>query len=262
MVSGLFPAHLAGRFKQILIVGLYIAICGTSESKTFRQLLSQYWSRYKYFALRELKFSSLIPDVPRGYVVTDCDEKYSLNVLIVPIDSKLPCGPGSNLNLDIHIWDTYMFSFYKYAALLFPSIERVGYIKDPSVESDGWLSPACSYCRRVFEYLYRNRAECLSTERCQCKVCVRQPATLKGAASDIAFRYVLNLEAFRIDPKVPNDRFNVVICKRVSEYRFFPYVLPCIMTACYCKEKEEAVLRFHPKYLYADPPPPIECDWL
>jgi hypothetical protein len=43
-VSGPFPANLAGRFKELLIAGLYIAICGTSESEAVRQLLSQYWS--------------------------------------------------------------------------------------------------------------------------------------------------------------------------------------------------------------------------
>ena len=31
---------------------------------------------------------------------------------------------------------------------------------------------------------------------------------------------------------------------------------------CLLLEEEEAVLLFHPKCLYADPPSPIECDWL
>ena len=35
---GLFPGHLAGRFQELLIAGLYIAKCGTSESETVRQL--------------------------------------------------------------------------------------------------------------------------------------------------------------------------------------------------------------------------------
>ena len=124
-------------------------------------------------------------------MVTDCEDKYSLDVLIIPVDSKQPCGPRSKLNLVSHVWDTYMFSFYKYGALIFPSLERVAYIKDPSAKSDGWLSPACSYCRRAFEYLYRDMVECLSPNLCQFTVCVRQPPTLKGAASDVAFRYVL-----------------------------------------------------------------------
>jgi hypothetical protein len=124
----------------------------------------------------------------------------------------------------------------------FPSLERAVYIKYPRAESDGWLSESSSYCRRVFEYLYRDRAECLSPERCQCQVGLRQPTTLKGAASDVAFRYVLNLDAFKVNPRLPYNKFiEVATCGGVSEDRLFPYVLPCIMTACYFKEEEEAV---------------------
>ena len=75
-------------------------------------------------------------------------------------------------------------------------------------------------------------AECLSLDQCQCTVCVRQPPTLKEAASDIAFRYVLNLEAFRMDSRVPFDRFREVATSgRVPEYRLFPYARFCIITA-------------------------------
>jgi len=34
------------------------------------------------------------------------------------------------------------------------------------------------------------------------------------------------------------------------------------MNVCYCKNEEEAELRFHPKCLYMNQPPPIDCDWL
>lgn len=42
----------------------------------------------------------------------------------------------------------------------------------------------------------------------------------------------------------------------------FSYALPCFMNVCYCKNEEEAELRFHPKCLYMNQPPPIDCDWL
>jgi len=201
------------------------------------RLLDSYYHSTGAVKNIELKLSTVIPDVPGGYVVTDHEEKYSLNVLIVPIDSEQPCGPRSNLDLVNHIWYTYKFSFYKYATLILPFLERVGYIKDPRTESDGWLSPACSYCRRVFEYLYKDMEECASPELYHCTVCVTQLMTLKGPASDAAFRYVLNLEAFRMDPRVPYDIFSeVATCGRVSEDQIFPHVLPCIMNACYCKE--------------------------
>jgi hypothetical protein len=34
------------------------------------------------------------------------------------------------------------------------------------------------------------------------------------------------------------------------------------MNVCYCKNEEEAELWFHPKSLYVNPPPPIDCNWL
>ena len=133
-------------------------------------------------------------------------------------------------------------------------------MKDPRAENDGCLSPVFSYCWHVFEFPYRDRAECLNTEQCQCTVYVRQPPTLKGAASDVAFHYILNIDSSRMDPRVPFDRFReVATCWRVSEDRLLTYVLPCFMTVCYWRE-EEATSRFHPKCLYPDPPSPIECD--
>jgi len=38
-ISGLFPAYVAGRFKEIEFAGLCIALCGTPESETVRFLL-------------------------------------------------------------------------------------------------------------------------------------------------------------------------------------------------------------------------------
>jgi len=74
VVSGLSPAHLAGRFKQVWFAGLYIAIYGTPEAKTVRWLL-QYGANSKYFTLRELKLIVLSSDMPRGYGFENRDEK-------------------------------------------------------------------------------------------------------------------------------------------------------------------------------------------
>jgi len=136
-----------------------------------------------------------------------------------------------------------MFSFCKYVTLIFPSLECVAYIKDPRAESDGWLLPSCSLGKCSFQFLYREKAEFIrpAQSECPCTVCVRQPPTLKGAASDVAFRYVLNLEAFWMDSRLPFDRFKyVALCGRVSENRIFPYTLPCIMTGWYCKIEGES----------------------
>jgi hypothetical protein len=119
-----------------------------------------------------------------------------------------------------------MFSFCKYATIIFPSLECVAYIKDPRAERDGWLSPACSLCKGSFQFLYREKAECVRPVQSEfpCTVYVRQPPTLKGAASDVAFRYILNLQAFSMDSRVPFDRFKyIVLCGRVGEPNFSLY---------------------------------------
>jgi len=67
-----------------------------------------------------------------------------------------------------HVWDTYMFPFYKYAALVSPSLDHVAYIKDPPSESDWWLSSACLYCRRLSEFLYRYHTECVRPALSEC----------------------------------------------------------------------------------------------
>ena len=142
-VSDFFLAHQADRFEQFLFAGLYIATCGTPESKTVRLLL-HYGTNPKYFNIRKLNFMSLLPYIPGGYGVEGSDRIYSINVLFIPVNSSRLCGLRSNLNLVKHIWDTYIFSFYKYDTLIFPSSERVAYIKDRRAESNEWLSPACS----------------------------------------------------------------------------------------------------------------------
>jgi hypothetical protein len=91
-IQGLFPAHQAGRFKQILFAGLYIAICGTPESEAVRLLL-QHSTNSGYFALRELNFALLSPHLPRIYGVEDRDKRHSVNILIVPVNSRHLCGP-------------------------------------------------------------------------------------------------------------------------------------------------------------------------
>ena len=55
-----------------------------------------------------------------------------------------------------------------------------------------------------FEYHYRDKTECVRPvpSQCHCTLCVRQPPTLKGGASDLTFRNVLNLEALKIDSRV------------------------------------------------------------
>ena len=73
---------------------------------------------------------------------------------------------------------------------------------------------------------------------------------MKGAASDVAFRNVLNVEAFAMDSRVNFEKFKyVATCGLVSEDRLFSHALPCYLSAHYCLADEETELRYHTKCL-------------
>jgi len=86
--------------------------------------------------------------------------------------------------------------------------------------------------------------------------------SLKGAASDVAFRYVLNLEAFTMDSRVPFDIFKyVATCSRVSEDQLFPCALPYLILANYLMSYDDG-LSYNPKCLSHNPRPPVHSKWL
>jgi hypothetical protein len=90
--------------------------------------------------------------------------------------------------------------------------------------------------------------------------CVRRPRTLKGAASGVAFHYVMNLEAFRMDLRVSFNRFMYAApCGGFGEPTF------SLRTTLYYDSLTVRTKRR--RYGYArnvciDPPSPVECDWL
>jgi len=91
-ILGLFPGNLGGRFKQVLIVGIYIVTHGASESVT-AQMILQYVTLSRYFTLGELKFTVLSPGEPRGFGVVE-DKETSVDVLAIPVGSSAPAVLG------------------------------------------------------------------------------------------------------------------------------------------------------------------------
>jgi hypothetical protein len=120
-------------------------------------MILQHGDISRYFTLGELKFTVLSPDEPLGYGVVG-DSETLVRVLAIPVESRRPCGKRSYLNLVNHIWDTYLFSFYKYAALFLPSLGRVFYVKDPRAESD--------WCNRwPFQYVENSTRKSIERRR-------------------------------------------------------------------------------------------------
>jgi len=116
-VLGLFLACLAGSFKQVFLVGLYISTYGTPDFEMARTV-SKYGNLSLYFTLREPKFTVMKTTEPRGYevVATRLRSTFSTS----PLNRGCPCGQRSNLNLIKHVWDTCMSSFYTYATRILP----------------------------------------------------------------------------------------------------------------------------------------------
>jgi hypothetical protein len=107
----------------------------------------RYGTDPKYATLQKLKLSAISLEVSGGYAVKDREGTNSVNVLVTQVDWRYPSEPRANLHLVKHVWNTHLFSFYKLATLIIPSLERVPYIKDPNAESDGCLTPSCADCR-------------------------------------------------------------------------------------------------------------------
>jgi hypothetical protein len=156
VISGLYPAFMAGRIKlsppasntalfkpSDFWARLYISSDDTFDTQPVRQLLERgpASGEVKYV---NLTITPLSADLPRHIRVTN--DTTSINVMCMSVRSARPCGPTSNLNLMNHLWQTYLFSFYKYGALILPPLSHVLFIKDLKAKSDGWQTGACGPC--------------------------------------------------------------------------------------------------------------------
>jgi hypothetical protein len=96
-----------------------------------------------------------------------------------------------------------MFLFYKYATILH-SLERAAYIKHHRAESDGWQSSACLLFNEYLRVPLKGKGRVRPSRSALVSLHgLSRHHTLKGDASSVAFRYMMDLEAFRMDSKVP-----------------------------------------------------------
>jgi hypothetical protein len=239
------PASNTARFKPSAFwARLYIASDDTFDTQPVRQLLER-GPASSEVTYGNLTIEPLSADVPRHIRVTS--DATSINVMCMSVRSVWPCGPRSNLNLMHHVCQTYLFSFYKYGALILPPLSHVVFIKDPKVRSDGWQTSACGPCAAYFWREYRTLVSCAipnRTHECECTVCIRQPPKLKGMASEVTLRYVLG-GRFQLDAKITYRLFRLLVtCSSTSHRCLLPQdYLPRFITKCYFEDIGGA--RFH-----------------
>jgi hypothetical protein len=80
------------------------------ESETVKTLF-QYDDSSREITLGELKVNVLSSEIPIGFGFVGGDVS-SVNVLVIPVKLRPPCGPHSHLNLVMHIWGINIYIYF------------------------------------------------------------------------------------------------------------------------------------------------------
>ena len=126
----------------------------------------------------------------------------TVTVRFALINSHNRCGPRSNLDLVHFMWNTYTYFCTNYAVVMLqlsPETSKVLYTRHHMAEIGGDGSRTCVLCSDVAQDpRLRYELQCSAPNSCSCTVCVRQPLSLKSAASKIVFG-MYNLSKFCFD---------------------------------------------------------------
>ena len=91
--------------------------------------------------------------------------------------------------------------------------------------SDGWSDKvACSPCTLEYKAIMKSFLDCRLPDKCHCNVCVRQPPSLRNAASHVLIRHVYNIKhMFRFTSHITfNEYVYTVRTGRVDIERLLP----------------------------------------
>ena len=98
--------------------------------------------------------------------------------------------------------------------------------------SDGWRDEvACTPCALEYKAIMKPFLACRLPDTCHCKVCVRQPPTLRDAASHVLFRHVYEIKhMFRFTSDITfNQYVYAVRSGRVDIERLLPPNFPPLL---------------------------------
>ena len=160
----------------------------------------------------------------------------ALPVRFFCVESVEPCGPRSSLDFVHFVWSTFAYYCTNYAMVVLPSQtfgNKLIYIRHYKAEVQGDESRCCSDCLLYIpEPRYTYDIECRKPEKCTCTLCLKQPISLKSAASEIVFRLVYNLDKFCFDQDTTYQQYIFAVRYGVSlsieqliPFTLFPYVL-------------------------------------
>jgi hypothetical protein len=161
------------------------------------------------FMLEGFEFELLDHQVTDDILIYDLTYgEFRTRLHVLEIDSVKPCGPESNVDFVRFVWDNREdFSFLNYVITVLPitntgcsRLPQTIYICHHRAESDGWKHPrGCSECASTrSSQLSTFNFYCKSPDPCLCFICRRQLPSLAVSASNILFKFVLNLDLFQL----------------------------------------------------------------
>ena len=92
----------------------------------------------------------------------------------------------------------------------------------------------CTPCTRQYQAALRPMINCQLPAACRCNVCLRQPPSLRDAASHVLFRHVYTIRhSFHLGPNTTfNEYVYAVRSRRVNWERLLPPEFPNIRIRC------------------------------
>jgi hypothetical protein len=172
----------------------------------------------------------------------------TVTVRFVLINSDNPCGPRSNLDLVHFMWNTFTYFCTNYAIVMLqlsPETTKVVYTRHHMAEigrGDSRTYLLCSDVEQDPRSLYE--LQCRAPNSCSCTVCVKQPLSLKSAASEIVFG-MCNLSKFCFDEHTTYDEY-IIVERHLPTQQLVPNMdFPNTLFTSYAQYDNPSLGRFH-----------------
>jgi len=118
---------------------------------------------------------------------------------------------------------------YAIVAVPFGDELTILYLQHHRASSDGWPTDfLCVYCLKEFQQVLAPIVGNCSLERsCRCKVCLRQPPTLRGSASYTLLHFTFNVNQFTLNGMTLYEQYkHAVRSSLVPNHRLVPHTFP------------------------------------
>ena len=168
------------------------------------------------------------------------------------VDCLETCGPRSSLDFVNCLWTTFAYYCTNFAMVVLPSQtsgNKLIYMRHYKAEIEGDESRVCSECLwRIPDIRLKYDTECRRPDQCTCTLCLKQPLSLKSAASEIVFRLVYSVDKFCFDQDTTYQQYTYAVRYGVtlSVEQLVPSTsLPCVLTFQFIFYDDASLRQYH-----------------